>query len=154
MPRAWTDLRRLALALALAFWASLAAAQPPDPARAWLAESRFERAEFAPRQLRFGFSERQGWRRWNPASLALGAALWVYQRHLSQQFFADCLFVPSCSAYSQELIRRHGLPKGVLATADRLTRCNRVAAAGMPRWRFDPRDGKIRESVEKYTRQP
>ncbi len=34
-----------------------------------------------------------------------------------------CRYVPTCSSYSVEAVRRHGLPKGVWITVARLFRC-------------------------------
>jgi len=35
-----------------------------------------------------------------------------------------CRFTPSCSDYSIEAVKRHGIRRGLLLTADRLARCN------------------------------
>ncbi|HBC35720.1 MULTISPECIES: membrane protein insertion efficiency factor YidD [Marinobacter] len=43
-------------------------------------------------------------------------------------FGIDCNFEPSCSAYSEEAIRRFGLCEGVRLTFHRLRRCNRPDA--------------------------
>src|ERR1035437_926347 len=50
--------------------------------------------------------------------------LTVYQKFISVQIFAECNFNPSCSRYSRLCINKYGLLKGILATGDRLTRCN------------------------------
>ncbi len=34
-----------------------------------------------------------------------------------------CRFRPTCSAYSQEAVRKHGLPRGVSLSAKRVVRC-------------------------------
>ncbi|WP_091854055.1 membrane protein insertion efficiency factor YidD [Marinobacter segnicrescens] len=43
-------------------------------------------------------------------------------------FGIDCNFEPSCSAYSEEAIRRFGLLRGLGLTWDRVRRCNRPDA--------------------------
>jgi len=55
-----------------------------------------------------------------PALLAIR----LYQRALSPYLLPACRFQPTCSHYSYEAIRRHGLVKGVILTAWRLLRCN------------------------------
>lgn len=43
-------------------------------------------------------------------------------------FGIDCNFEPSCSAYSEEAIKRFGFIKGVKLTLHRLRRCNQPDA--------------------------
>ena len=42
-----------------------------------------------------------------------------------------CRFEPSCSAYAEEAIRRHGALKGAVLAAKRIARCIRGAAPDM-----------------------
>ena len=88
--------------------------------------------------------------RYNPVSLALGSIMWTYQRIISPQFSASCLYSPSCSNYSKNLISDFGIFRGIILTADRLTRCNRLALMDFKVWEVDSRIGKIRESTELY----
>ena len=62
----------------------------------------------------------------NPSivSRAVLLPLLFYRKVLSQQLSASCQFSPSCSAFGMDAIARYGAPKGLLLTADRLTRCN------------------------------
>ncbi|MDQ3107239.1 MAG: membrane protein insertion efficiency factor YidD [Actinomycetota bacterium] len=46
---------------------------------------------------------------------------------------SPCRFVPSCSAYSDEAIERHGAARGSLLTLRRLSRCHPWGGFG-----FDP----------------
>ena len=58
------------------------------------------------------------------ASTPLLWAIRAYQRFVSPLLPAGtCRFVPSCSAYAHEAIRRHGAARGVLLAARRLARC-------------------------------
>ncbi|MDZ7776053.1 MAG: membrane protein insertion efficiency factor YidD [Bacteroidales bacterium] len=66
--------------------------------------------------------------KYNPVAVSLGGLLYLYQSILSQQISAECLFHPSCSQFGKNAIREFGLLKGVALTADRITRCNRIAA--------------------------
>jgi putative membrane protein insertion efficiency factor len=66
--------------------------------------------------------------KYNPVSLTLGGLMYLYQNTLSQQLSASCLFEPSCSQYGKRAIRHYGIFKGIFLTADRITRCNKIAA--------------------------
>lgn len=46
---------------------------------------------------------------------------------------SPCRYVPSCSAYGQEAIERHGAGRGVWLTVRRLSRCRPWGGFG-----FDP----------------
>ncbi|MFY0605203.1 MAG: membrane protein insertion efficiency factor YidD [Cyclobacteriaceae bacterium] len=52
-----------------------------------------------------------------------------YKRHISRQILNDCIYDHSCSQFSGDVIKHFGLFKGLLLTADRLTRCNRASFA-------------------------
>lgn len=65
--------------------------------------------------------------RLNPAYHVFGGLLYFYQTSLSRQFSADCLYEPTCSSFSKDVIAHYGPLKGLALTADRLCRCNRIA---------------------------
>jgi len=88
--------------------------------------------------------------RYNPASLVLGSIMWTYQKIISPQFASSCLYSPSCSGYSIKLISDYGILKGMVLTADRLTRCNRLALMDYKIWEVNSKDGKIKESTTYY----
>ncbi len=90
--------------------------------------------------------------RYNPFNLAAGTLMIFYQGLISPQFSADCLYHPSCSAFGVNAIKHHGLIKGVFLTADRLSRCNRLAVADVPRSKIDHQSGKIVEDVSSFKR--
>lgn len=54
----------------------------------------------------------------------------AYQTFVSSQQHNVCVFTPSCSHFGMESVRRFGFAKGVLLTADRLTRCNPLVSRG------------------------
>jgi putative component of membrane protein insertase Oxa1/YidC/SpoIIIJ protein YidD len=56
-------------------------------------------------------------------------AVRVYQSH-GRQSWIQCRFVPSCSEYSIEAVRRFGLGRGGWMTVRRLAACNRRAIPG------------------------
>ena len=88
--------------------------------------------------------------KYNPFSLFLGSMMYVYQGYFSHQIFADCLFKPSCSNMSKLYIKEFGIIKGIFLTADRLTRCNRIAATDVHQSRINKIDFKIHEYVNMF----
>ena len=86
--------------------------------------------------------------KYNPVNLAFGGLLFIYQNALSPQFSANCLYNPSCSEFSKQSIREYGLLKGVFLSADRLMRCNRIAATGIHPVRII--NNKVIDPVEFY----
>ncbi len=86
----------------------------------------------------------------NPVSLTFTGLMFVYQRYISPQLPSECLYETSCSHFSKNLISEHGLIRGIVFTADRLTRCNRVAAIDVNPVVIGQESGKIQESVEIY----
>lgn len=57
----------------------------------------------------------------------------IYQYTLSPLLMPSCRFVPSCSAYGVEAIRKHGPFRGGWLTLKRLSRCHPWGKSG-----FDP----------------
>ena len=55
-----------------------------------------------------------------------------YKGYISEQISADCAFNPSCSVFSYSCIKNIGLLRGVLLTADRLSRCHEDAYLHYP----------------------
>lgn len=88
--------------------------------------------------------------RYNPVSLTLTGLMFVYQRYISPQTPSGCLYETSCSQFSKNLIREYGLVKGVIFTADRLTRCNRVSALDVHPLVIGEQSGKVKESTDIY----
>ncbi len=87
-------------------------------------------------------------KKWNPINMALGGVLFVYQNTLSQHFSATCLYHPSCSDFSKKSIQNYGLLKGIFLSADRVMRCNRIAATGIHPLRL--RGNKVDDPVTFY----
>lgn len=88
--------------------------------------------------------------KYNPVSLVMSSMMYVYQLYFSKQISAGCLFNPSCSNMSKQLIKEFGLVKGVFLSADRLTRCNRIAATDVHAIRINPADQKIHENAKMF----
>jgi hypothetical protein len=56
-----------------------------------------------------------------------------YKYFISPILPGSCRFVPSCSEYSMDAIRQHGVIKGLYLSARRILRCNPFHPGG-----FDP----------------
>jgi putative component of membrane protein insertase Oxa1/YidC/SpoIIIJ protein YidD len=74
--------------------------------------------------------------KYNPVYWALNGSLTFYQKVVSPQISAGCLYETSCSRFSRKALQEYGIIKGVALTADRLSRCNRISAAGISRDRY------------------
>ena len=57
----------------------------------------------------------------------------IYQRCVSPMLGQNCRFVPTCSQYAVEALRRHGPLKGGWLTVRRILRCHPWGGSG-----FDP----------------
>lgn len=69
--------------------------------------------------------------------------LWSYKTFLSGQLASDCSFTPSCSRFSYRAIHEFGILKGIIMTADRLTRCNANAYTDAPKYLLDSDHAKV-----------
>ncbi|MDI6782116.1 MAG: membrane protein insertion efficiency factor YidD [bacterium] len=56
-------------------------------------------------------------------SLPLSAII-IYQKIISPQQGGVCNFVPSCSQFGLQSIKKYGIIEGILMTSDRLQRCH------------------------------
>lgn len=55
----------------------------------------------------------------------------AYRRLVSPLLPAACRFYPSCSAYAEGALLRHGAAKGTWLTARRLARCHPLHPGGI-----------------------
>ncbi|MDP8258964.1 MAG: membrane protein insertion efficiency factor YidD [Candidatus Aadella gelida] len=53
-----------------------------------------------------------------------------YKKHISPFFIKSCRFYPSCSEYSAEAIKEHGVIKGTFFSLWRIARCNPFSRGG------------------------
>ena len=65
-----------------------------------------------------------------PQAIAL-ATLRVYKAAISPLVPPACRFHPTCSAYAEEAIERHGFARGTLLAAWRLLRCHPFSPGGI-----------------------
>lgn len=92
--------------------------------------------------------------RYNPVFWVLNGALTGYQKIVSPQISADCLYELSCSRFSRVAIQEFGIVKGIALTADRISRCNRVAATSIELLRINLQTGKVIDSPAMYRINP
>lgn len=89
-------------------------------------------------------------KKYNPINITFGSLLFLYQNVLSPQFSADCLFHPTCSDFSKQAIQHFGLLKGIFLSADRITRCNRIAATSINPLKVEPESHHALDAVTLY----
>lgn len=92
--------------------------------------------------------------RYNPVYWLLNGALTGYQKVISPQISADCLYELSCSRFSRVAIQEFGIFKGIALTADRISRCNRVAATSIELLRINTQTGKVIDDPVMYRLKP
>lgn len=106
-----------------------------------------ENPEFNDRVVRYGFKNAKYK---GIVYHTLSSSMYIYQKVISPILSRSCAYSPSCSAYSKELIGEYGLIRGVIFTADRLSRCNKIALTGKGADFLDS-NGKHYESVFYYS---
>ena len=65
-----------------------------------------------------------------PQAIAV-ATLRLYKTVISPLVPPACRFHPTCSAYAEEAIERHGFVRGTLLAAKRLLRCHPFSSGGI-----------------------
>ena len=111
----------------------------------------FKNSEFNRKQVKFGISGKRSLIvKYNPITLGFSSLMYMYQRVISPQISADCLFSPTCSEFSRQLIIKYGFP-GFFFTADRLMRCHRISATTFNPVSIDESDMKMHEDVSLYS---
>jgi uncharacterized protein len=86
----------------------------------------------------------------NPLRLFFGSLLFAYQKGISPQISRQCGFEISCSEFSKNCIQQHGLFKGIALSADRMSRCTRIASFDLKIADFDFKSKKIIDPVSFY----
>ncbi|HXF36964.1 MAG TPA: membrane protein insertion efficiency factor YidD [Actinomycetota bacterium] len=66
-----------------------------------------------------------------PARLVLVGLIRLYRLTLSGWLGGQCRFQPSCSAYAEEAVRRHGALRGSALAAWRVARCGPFTEGGV-----------------------
>lgn len=91
----------------------------------------------------------------NELSLLMLGGIRFYQIFISSQDMPVCNFIPSCSNFAFQAIRRFGPIKGALLTSDRLQRCHSLAHlyAGTI-YKVDETGGRLKDPIERYEAWP
>ena len=149
MPRWWNKWLGMGMCLLILALSMQVKAQVSDEeliAKQELSESRFNG-----RQVSFlQFSNSSALVKYNPVSLSMSSLMFFYQKVVSPQISAECMYSPSCSNFSKALIAEFGIFKGVFLSADRLMRCNRLGALDVHPLSIDPTTNLVLESPEKF----
>ena len=136
------------------FWFSLSAncmAQQDGDSKLLLSHNFADSTLIQKRQVKFGISSSENvFVNYNPVSLLFSGLMFTYQKWISPQISADCLYSPSCSEYSRLLFKQYGFFKGLVTSADRLMRCDRISATTINPVSVNEKDGKVHESVLRY----
>ena len=66
----------------------------------------------------------------------------IYQWFVSPMLKTNCRYLPTCSEYSLDSIKEHGLIKGSYFSVKRILRCHPFGRAG-----YDPVPKKIRKEI-------
>ncbi|ADR23232.1 hypothetical protein MATR_29190 [Marivirga tractuosa] len=86
----------------------------------------------------------------NPLYWMYTGLVHFYQRNISVQIAANCIFEETCSHYSKKLVNEKGIFGGIVLSLDRLSRCNKVTLAETSPLRFT-KSGKVIEDIDEYS---
>lgn len=102
-------------------------------------------SKYAEKSITYTFSQRH-----KVTNFLVKPLLFVYQKFLSKQISAECLYHTSCSEYSKLLYKRYGFTKATLSTIDRLMRCDRLSELDIKAIDRDKKTGKKIETTNYY----
>lgn len=86
---------------------------------------------------------------WNPLSWIYQGGVAFYQKNVSMQIAANCIFETTCSHFSKALVQEFGVLGGSLLTVERLSRCNRISLVETSPLHFN-KSGKLVDRVDTY----
>lgn len=115
-----------------------------------LVNKKINETKFSNYKPEYLFKESKSYIKYNPITAVPGGLMYLYQKIISPQIFADCLYENSCSKFSVQVIRRYGLFKGISLSADRLSRCNQFAGEDINPVRINPETNRVIDNVEWY----
>lgn len=76
----------------------------------------------------------------NEIELIFSSLFLFYKTFISSQDSQHCNFTPSCSEYGLLAVKKKGAVVGIIATFDRLSRCNGLSRS---QYEFDPVSGLL-----------
>lgn len=85
----------------------------------------------------------------SPVRFVIRGTIHLYRTYVSPIDGPRCGFTPSCSAFARQAVVEYGTLRGVIMTADRLTRCNIFKEPG-PDYHLLP-NGKLFDPVSAHT---
>ncbi len=85
----------------------------------------------------------------NPLRILYSTSIGFYQKNISVQIAANCVFAKTCSHFSKDLTTEFGILGGVILSIDRLSRCNRISLLETSPLNFN-KEGRIKESIDEY----
>ena len=85
----------------------------------------------------------------NPLFWVYKGGIAFYQKNISVQIAANCVFETTCSRYSKQLTQEFGVLGGMILSIERLSRCNRVSLVETSPLQKTEK-GKIVEHIEDY----
>jgi putative component of membrane protein insertase Oxa1/YidC/SpoIIIJ protein YidD len=123
--------------------------QDKAPSPNSLAQSAFSSYKYEPAAKRkiLSFKNKKPIARINPLNYLAAGALFVYQRLISEQIQANCMYEISCSNYTKLCIQEHGV-SGFLAGIDQLNCCFAGVVYDYPDFMISP-ENKIRNQLSK-----
>mgnify|MGYP001065651841 CR=1 FL=1 len=77
----------------------------------------------------------------------LTGSIRFYQLFISTQDAPVCNFIPTCSQFGMESIKRLGVIRGILLTSDRLQRCNGMSTS---HYQMDYKSMRLIDPVQLY----
>lgn len=111
----------------------------------------FSNPAYAKRHITFLFPKsRNPVIKYNPAVLVMSSLMYVYQSVISVQISSGCSYEVSCSEFSKCAIKEFGLVKGMALSADRMSRCNQLAAYDLIVSDLDFEKQKVRDDLSQY----
>ena len=85
----------------------------------------------------------------NLAYFLYQSSIGFYQKHISAQIGANCIYEVTCSRFSRQLVDEFGVVKGVFMSLDRVGRCNKLAYMETLPARINF-SGKVMEHLDDY----
>ena len=85
----------------------------------------------------------------NPLYWVYKGSIGFYQKNISVQIAANCVFETTCSRFSKKLTEEFGVIGGTILSIERLSRCNRVTLVESSPLEKNE-EGKIVEDIEDY----